>query len=386
MTTNGAAAPVRKESTVKDFLEVVFRRKWTIVGIVSIATAIVVFLNLREPAVYESNGKMLVKRGEATGLYGQNVRTLTWEEEISSQIEMIKSELVIRRAREIVGQFLPEGYETEERIGAGKVGSGVVTTSNVLWVTYVSADPVFCRAAVDAIIKAYREYYQQVRTPPEMEDFFSEEMARTSEAVAFWRERKAQLETEWGIIDIQIQQQLILNRIDRYTNDLQDVTAKAAEAEEIVDKLAAFRALSIDEQAAFAEGFLRSGAGETSIGRYSRQLIDLRMRESEYAVDFTDEHRDLKKIRQQIEDLYAYLEGEIAALLTVKRAELEILQARQRELRGLLADLERERDLFPARSMELERINNALVREEDRYTEILDQHMQAKVSVASNPE
>jgi uncharacterized protein involved in exopolysaccharide biosynthesis len=386
MTTNGVQVPVRAESTVKDFLEVVFRRKWSIVSIVAIATAVVVFLNLREPAVYESNGKLLVKRGEAIGIFGQQVRTLTWEEEIASQIEMIKSELVIARARSIIDQYLPEGYETDEHIGVGRVGSGVVTTSNVLWVTYLSSDPVFCRAAVDAIINAYREYYQQVRTPPEMEDFFSEELDRSSEAVTFWRDRKSKLETEWGILDIQHQQRSILDRLDRYQIDLQDAISKVREAEEVIRQLESFRDLSIEEQAALANGFFRLGVQETVIEDYSRKLIDLRLQESQYSVDYTDEHRDLKKIRQQIEDLYTNLDREIKSLLRLKHAELDILRARQRELQALVSDLEREKDLYPARSIELERIDNALAREEERYKEINDRHMEAKVTMASNPE
>jgi polysaccharide biosynthesis protein PslE len=386
MTANGVQTPVRGESTVKDFLEVVFRRKWSIISIVAIATAVVVFLNLREPAVYESNGKLLVKRGEAIGIFGQQVRTLTWEEEIASQIEMIKSELLIQRAREIIGQFLPEGYQTDERISTGRVGSGVVTTSNVLWVTYLSSDPIFCRAAVDAVINAYREYYQRVRTPPEMEDFFSEELDRSSEAVNFWRERKSRLETEWGIVDIEHQQRSILDRLDRYTIDLQKATTDVLEAQEVIRQLESFRNLSIEEQAALANGFFRLGMKETIIEEYSRKLIDLRLQEAQYEVDYTDQHRDLRKIRQQIEDLYTNLDKEIESLLKVKRAELDILQVRQRELQGLVSDLEKEKDLYPARSIELERIDNALAREEERYGEISDRHMEAKVTMASNPE
>ena len=92
---------LKKESTVKDFLEVVFRRKWIIVGIVFVATFIVVFLNVSGTATFESSAKVLVKRGESQGVFAQYVRTLSWEEEIASQIEMMKSIVVIDRANEL---------------------------------------------------------------------------------------------------------------------------------------------------------------------------------------------------------------------------------------------------------------------------------------------
>ena len=148
---------VKRESTVKDFLEVIFRRKWIILGIVLVSTAMVVILNMRKPAEYESSAKVLIKRGEAPGVFDRGVRTLNWEEEIASQIEMIKSQTVVSSAQLILPQFYPKGYTTDRKIQLAKVNSGVVTTSNVIYVTYGSEDPVFVEAAVNAIVTAYRE-------------------------------------------------------------------------------------------------------------------------------------------------------------------------------------------------------------------------------------
>ncbi len=214
---------IAKESTVKDFLEVIFRRKWIIVGVVVISTVLVLFLNLREPAGYESTGKMLVKRGEAPGVFNSYVRVLTWEEEIASQIEMVKSQVVLGRANEMLESFLPEGYETSESVIAGNTGSGVISTSNVLWVTYTSSDPVFAEAAVNAIINSYKEYYQKIRTPREMDDFFKEELSNIERDLEYWRARKSQLEKEWGIVDITAQERNTLLRIETYNSELDQV-------------------------------------------------------------------------------------------------------------------------------------------------------------------
>ena len=205
----------QKESTIKDFLEVIFRRKWIILGVVLVSTTLVIVLNLREPAIFESTGKMLVRRGEASGVFNSYVRTLTWEEEISSQIEMVKSKVVIDRAMELVTDFLPEGYSGSEKIDFGRVQSGVIATSNVLWVTYSGLHPVFCEAAVNAIINSYKEYYQMVRTPPEMEDFFTSEMNTAKADLEYWRDRKSSVEKEWGLVDIVSQVKNNLSRLER---------------------------------------------------------------------------------------------------------------------------------------------------------------------------
>lgn len=386
MAQNVTGAQAPKESTVRDFLEVIFRRKWSIIGIVAVATAIVIAINLSEPVLYESSGRMLVKRGEAASVFSPSVRTLTWEEEITSQIEMVGSQPVIRRAREIIRDFLPAGHETEETVSAGQLASGVISRSNVLWVSYNSGDPLFCQAAVNAIINSYREYYQSVRTPPEMEDFFSEEMARLKEEIDYWRESKARLGAEWGIISMPHQERLLIDRISRYIADLEQIDTRLSQEEQILGKLESFGELGVDEQAAIVGGFLGITTQRTIIERYMGRLMDLRVQESELATNFTDGHRDLQRIRRQIEDLYASLRREIESTLTIKRAEVDILRMRRRELQELLQRLEMEKNIYPARATELDRVNTELLRVEARYTEMAEQHMKSKISMASNPE
>ncbi len=375
-----------KESTVKDFIEVIFRRKWIILGIVVVATVIVFILNMKEPAVYESTGRLMVQRGEATGVFNPYVRVLTWEEEIASQIEMIKSEVVVGRARELIEDLFPEDYSSDERLHVGRVGSGVVGTSNVLWVAYVSSDPVFCRVAVDAVLNSYKEYYLNVRTPPEMEDFFMEELAGLQGRIDHLRERKTRLGTEWGIVDLKHQQRSILDRFDRYLIELEEVRNEIREKEEIIKKLESFRDLDIDEQAALSNTLTQEALKQTAIERYADKLMDMRLRESELAVKYTAAHKDLKQVRRQIEDLYYYMDKEIKSFTTVGLANLDILRTKEESLAGMVARLNLEKKAFPGKEIEFHRVNIDLAQAETQFEDLSQQHMSAKISVASNPE
>jgi len=375
-----------KESTIKDFLEVIFRRKWMIIGVVLVSTAAVFLLNMREPAVYESSGRLLVQRGEATGTYGAYIRTLSWEEDMSSQIEMIKSEVVSRRAQEIVTRYFPDGFETDEKLNEWRIDSGVVGTSNVLWIAYASSDPVFCRAAANAVINSYKEYYLDVRTPPEMEDFFSGEMSGLQLEIVHLRERKTELETESGIIDMKVQEKAALDRLDRHQFELDEVQRDIAEGEEILRKLEDFRGLDIDEQAALSNTLQREGAKQTAIERYTERLMDLRLVESELSVKYTGAHRDLRQVRKQIEDLYFYLDKEIRSFSTVNSAKLDLLRIKERSLIARIETLEKGKVIFSYMEDELQSINMALVRAEEQYNELSQQHLNAKLTKASNPE
>ena len=375
-----------KESTVKDFLEVIFRRKWIIIGVVVVSTALVLFMNMRQQAIYESTGKMLVQRGEASGVFSNVVRTLTWEEEIASQIEMVKSQVVIQGAEKLIGKYLPPEYQTEEKIAYGMVGSGVITTSNVLWVNYLSLDPVFCEAAVNAIINSYKDYYQQVRTPPEMEDFFSAELTVVKNDLEYWRDRKGRLEKEWGLVDIATQSRNTLARLESYRADLDELRQDKLYLEGVIENLVNFRDLDVETLAAITVNFTEHANKRSALEIYKEKLMDLKIRESEMSAMYTDGHNELEKVKKQISDLYALMEGEIASTLDIQQRRLAILVEKEKRLSSMLADIIIEKDAYPEMEVELDRINKAIEGLNARYTKLQEQHMSSRISVASNPE
>jgi uncharacterized protein involved in exopolysaccharide biosynthesis len=376
----------RRESTVKDFLEVIFRRKWIVLGIVAVATCVVLVLNVREPATYESMAKMLVKRGEAAGIFSRSVRTLTWEEDIASQIEMLKSMVIIDRAQELLPGFYPEGYEKRGRINPGNVNAGVVATSNVLWITYTARDPVFCEAAVNGVVNAYKEHYQKVRTPPEMEDFFLEELQTIKDEIEYWRDRKARTEKEWGVIDIKHQRTTTLERLDRYQSDLDEVLQTRTEKEALIGKLRTFRELDIEEQSTILTGLIMNIRTDDVIKNLRNRLVDMKIQESKLVQNLTDEHKDLVRVREQIERVYTMLDREIEAAIIIQESELELLKLKQATLEGLVRPLEAMKQSYPEKEVEFQRISVALSRLEANYEELVEQHMTSKISIASNPE
>jgi uncharacterized protein involved in exopolysaccharide biosynthesis len=376
----------KKESTVKDFLEVIFRRKWIILGIVLISTAMVVILNLRKPAEYESTAKVLIKRGEAPGVFDRGVRTLDWEEEIASQIEMVKSQTVVSSAQRIVSQFYPKGYATNRKILLAKVNCGVVTTSNVIWVTYGSDDPVFVEAAVNAIVTAYREYYSNTKTPPEMEDFFSQEIERLQEEIEYWREHKEKVLKEGDIVDIEDQRRNLLARIANYENEVDDVVRERREKEAVIARLDSLLDSRIEDLAAISSDLTGSQLEEQLMKELRLRLQGLRITESEYSGKYTDKNPEVLRVRQQIEDLRQMVLAQIRTQILLNKNKLLIIVQKEETLRQFLAKVEIEKSRYPEAEVELERIDAALTKLKRTYDNVVEQQMAAKISRASNPE
>ncbi len=376
----------QKESTVKDFLEVIFRRKWMILGIVAVATTMVIMLNIREPAVYESSAKILVKRGEMQSVFSTSVRTLTWEEEIASQIELVKSQVVVNRAQELIDNYFPEGYKTNERIHLGAVNADVAGTSNVIWVTYTSGDPIFCEAAVNAIVNAYREYYQKIRTPPEMEDFFSEELQSIKTELEFWRSEKERVLKEWNILDLKQQRNILLNQLANYQSDLDDVVKERREKEAILERLRNIKDAEEDEIIAGLSSLTSTIIEQNAVERLRSQYQDLKMKESELEARYTDSYPELIKIRKQIGDVIQMIKDELNTQILINEHQLEVIKRKEKTIRNMVARLQAERSSYPSQEVELERINETIARLQSNYDDLVEQSISAKVSLASNPE
>src|SRR5262245_62942923 len=97
-----APAPVR-QATAREFLAVLFRRKWIILGLFLITTATVVAVAMTTPALYISSGRILVKRGERQSMLRPDRQIFSdWEQELGSEMQIIKSVPVVKRARELL--------------------------------------------------------------------------------------------------------------------------------------------------------------------------------------------------------------------------------------------------------------------------------------------
>src|SRR6266852_5035352 len=86
----------------RDFLAVLFRRRWIIGTVFIVTTLTVLVINFTQPLMFESTGKVIVKRGERDNLLQGSMRMLTWSEELASEVEVVKSSTVIQRAQVLV--------------------------------------------------------------------------------------------------------------------------------------------------------------------------------------------------------------------------------------------------------------------------------------------
>ena len=122
-----SGATGQSETTMRDLLAVVFRRKWLILGIFGVATLLVGVKEFSSPTSWSADATLLLNRQNArASVLERSGRVLPWTEVIESEIEVVRSsnrEFVF--GEEVGGQPTPDAQKEIEH-GRGKLADEVL--------------------------------------------------------------------------------------------------------------------------------------------------------------------------------------------------------------------------------------------------------------------
>jgi len=231
-----APPTVARQTTTREFLAVLFRRKWLVLGLFAVSTLTVLVIALTTPIVYVSTGRIMVKRGEQQSMllpYRQVVND--WEADLASEVEIAKSYPVMMRAREIL--------KSEARGGAPisldprQADAEVMGKSTVIGIAYEDRDPKVAQKVCDALLRAYIDYRQNALTLNYPKGFFENEIAKVKHDLDDWMERRRRFTTQNQLVDVadQTRKQLdVLGELEKRRNDLK---SNIAETQATVDMM-----------------------------------------------------------------------------------------------------------------------------------------------------
>jgi len=171
-----APTPAR-QATAREFLAVLFRRKWIILGMFLVTTVTVLVVALTTPTYYQSQGRILVKRGERQSVLSPDRQIFSdWEQELGSEMQVMRSVPVVSRARELVDAESKRLGQTLE-LDPASIDVEVMGKSNVIAVGYVSLEPEKAQIVCRAVMDAYVEYRRTRMTNDRPQQYLEQEIA-----------------------------------------------------------------------------------------------------------------------------------------------------------------------------------------------------------------
>lgn len=372
---NGAT----KGTSLRDFVAVVFRRKWIILSVFAITATVTAVSVMSRPTVWESTGKLLVKRGLKDSIFLPGERTLSWTEDLSSEVETARSTAVINEGQ----RALDAKRRTEGRpryvIDPTRVEAAVQGESNVIGISYRDLQPAVCVEVTDILIQAYIAYRRQAYALPYPEQFFQAESTRTHDELLALQEERRQLLNKSGLTDgnMDLNQMLNVNMGNRLAlDDLERQTAR------IRSEYEQWRAVENDPTNAEVP---TTTNGENVIADIKRQLIIAQLRYAELSKIYQPDVPQVAAAKGKIDEMQTLLDQEVKS--RVRGAEMD-LRAKEAELaaaRSRWNAASARVSAFPDQDAQLSDLDRRIAALKDSYQGLVNKAQEARVQQATAP-
>ncbi len=378
----------KQEATVRDFLNVIFRRKLLIISIVAITTVLVLLLNTMQPRIFESNSRILIQRGERQSALSAGVRYLSWEEDVSSQLEVILSEAVFSQARQFFTDSVNAGRLPKGMLfNPGSVRADVIGESNVFAIRYTDLNPMACQIGCAVVTQAYSDYYRVRKAPPELTEFFEREQEKIRSDLAYWREQKNEFLKKEKFFGMSEEGHFLLDKLSRYELYLSDVKTEVATQKLKVETLKAITLLSGEElEDKLVLSVVPSSLQQNIIFNVKDALQTLRIKEEEYKSKYTEKHPEMIALEKQINDLHSALRKEVDNAYQIEKSILDEfiikLNAAEEDIEEARAAIE----AVPGKETKLNEITHRIALLEEKFMKLSEKEDQSMIALAGSPE
>jgi uncharacterized protein involved in exopolysaccharide biosynthesis len=374
----------RQETSLRDFLDVLFRRKWVIISIVGLTTFLMIFLNERQPKLWESSSRVLVRRGEQGSVLQGNVRYLGWEEEVASEIQVILSEDVFSRARQLFADSVRiNGYPENWAFNPGLVRAEVVGESNAFVIRYSDVNPGVVRLGCEVATMGYHSFYRERKNPPQLADFFSGEISDVRSELDNWRSRRQKFMDEEAFYGSSETGRFLLNKMAAQELLLSELNGDVAQQQMRVGGFEAMLEKSgkeLESELAFSLSQYVMQAGIMQNIKFALQNLNLKR--DELAQKYTDKHPEVIAVDEQIARLHADLKQQVLNLYRIEKAGLEEKLQRRDQIQKEYSASRQELELMPDRERRLAEMDAMIKKLEERHALMLQRQGESEIAQA----
>ncbi len=378
MSPETPAALAGSRATAREFLAVLFRRRWVILGLFGTVTAVVAYLGFGTTQVFISTGQVLIRRGEELSAM-EPLRQVPneWEIEIGSEVETARSWPVVSAAQKIVDST--RGGRRLE-LNADRVNVQVAGRTNVLSIAYADPDPRVAERACDALLRAYVDYRQngQLRYPAQ---FFASELGRASSELERWSARSREFTERTGIVDLESERtnliQIRAGMVDRRATEQGDL----AEAETADRMLARMR----NDSSLDAPNLLLSSTNDGAIEMAKQQMFSQKARIARLREIYRDDSPEVTNAQRTLDTLRTLYDREMEARYAVTHSRVGILRANLDVTERNLAQIEGRLSRLGELENESAEIDRQIAVWRERYKELAKSSDQSRVNTNTTP-
>ena len=378
----------RGETSLRDFLSIVFRRKGIVAAVFLASVAVVVAMGRLTPMEYESVSQVLINRGQPESAYNSRVRVLSWEEDLNSELEVVSSPHILSLAQKLLDSGrVKDSRGKPVKINPARVTSASPGKSSVVIVRVRDSDPQAAREIARSVTQAYKEFRLSVRTVPEIDTFFQERIEEVRAQIEDWEERRVGFMAEESISKIDDQRSSIFQVKQQAEMDLTKVSGDLAAYESSVELLRAMLERAREDPSQEIYAFSESGQSDDQvILQIRKELVTRRSELFAARSSYQENHPDVLRLVDQVSQLEQLLIQEVGNYLRHLEARVEVIRARADALRSSIEYCDGELASFPTKEARLASFDRMIDRLGVEYKSLADRQMQAQMERTGTPD
>jgi succinoglycan biosynthesis transport protein ExoP len=395
--------PRGRNITLRDVLFIIFKRLKMIITIFLITVATVVIGVFLSKPVFQSSVKVIINREVSEAVlrvapWYPLMRSFELEEEINSEIELIKSRAVAEAVVDLfdqqqIQQGSPQQVDAQavqerdpeldrlSRVLAiqRNIEAEPVKKSDVMLIVFSSHDPQQAMETANAVANAYIDYRAKIYRSSGAVDFFDEQtqvaknnLDQLEEALKEYRESEA-------LLSYDRQEMILLTKLNEFETSLTGVRKDIVSTDAKLAKIREYMSSPIQPLVPTVE--IRE---EPVISDLHSRLIELRLRLNELLTKYTEDHREVRNLRQEISMAEAELRQEVEKLIDLQESSLSVLRAEEEALRSTVNFLYTDIRALPEKQLTIERLERAIDNHKEVYSMLMLKGEEARISEASD--
>ncbi len=301
--------------TVREVAIVLFRQRKVFVGVsglVLVLAAVYAFAG----ATYRAHVRVLVRRGRVDppvtaqpNAPSDFSRVEITEEELNSEVELLKDTDVLRRvveANDLATHDWLRGFRRHEkkpalveRAAKDLAGRLIVTPikkTNLIAVSYDAADPQVAAHVLQSLANVYLEKHTELHRPGGQLHFFDQQTAESRRQLEEAKRKLVDFTRSHGVVMAAQQRDLVLHRLDDDVASYQQTQVKMSETQHRVQELNAQLA-KLPERTTTQ---VRMTDNPELLRALRASLLDLELKKTQLLTKFEPNHRLVQEVEQQI--------------------------------------------------------------------------------------
>lgn len=366
------------ELNLEEYWQVILRRRWIIVFC---ASAMMVFSWLftwvnQPPPLYSSSAS--VKIEPASNMTDILVRGGVYHpsDDMSTHLAVIESYALMERVAKRLGMIPQELTSEEVRANPDYIDEviglkdGISATqdgsSGILTITATSTDAEFARDLAQAVADEFRVFNIEEKNKRvfEAKKFIQQQLVvvgdRLKKAEEEVRDYRQTNNLSLSESDSEVMSRVISDMEQEYRKEVAHLNGLGFALKQLRERL---QRGGWDYQAVTV-----SGEVSTYFDQLNKRLVEMALKRTELATNFTDEHPQVRELRQQASDILESMVGELDKQVGLSKRRIQNIQEG-------MEDAERRYQGLPEQALELQRLKRT-VRINEELFDLLEKKYQ----------